>query len=503
MRRSGKKSNALRRFILWSVFIAFIAMLGAGAYGYAWFQRYLKSDAFRAQLATQLGRAAKAEATVESLTWSGPSVHVSGASLSPKGTQAWKSISAEGIQGTLDFGAARDGVWHVTQLSADTLRVGMRNAAEIPQNLPLEFEEPAVSSVPHWLRRWIPTRTQIDEVQVQTFELAPPTGEPGVAASGLTVVGNPANDTGAWHLRGRGGKLALPGLSEPLRITSLDARLDDKALVFHDALARWLGDSEVTARGDVPFDKGKTWNFNGSVSGLDVRHLLNADWNSRLSGMIEADYAASAAVLKAKVRWKNGIVQNLPALEQVATFTRVDRFRRIVLDVASADVERAGDVTRVSNLNLQSAGLIRVEGGFVIQAGEINGDLLVGVAPDTLTWIPGSQGHVFTERRSDAPGYVWTTVHISGPVGAPREDLTNRVLVAMGLAPLELAGMGVEILSGAVGGLGGNAAKGAAEATKGVIDTSGEVLKGTGGAAGKAVETGVDIIKGMVPILGK
>jgi hypothetical protein len=322
----------------------------------------------------------------------------------------------------------------------------------------------------------------------------------GVAATGITVSGKPANDTGAWHLRGQGGKLSLPGIKEPLRINSLNARLDDKAIVFHDALARWLGDSEVTARGDLPFDKSKAWDFNGSVAGLDLRHLLSADWSSRLGGMMEADYRAGPAVVKGNLRCKNGIVQNMPVLNQVATFTHVDRFRRIVLDVASADVERSADAIKVTNLNLQSAGLIRVEGGFVIQGGQINGDLLVGVAPDTLTWIPGSQGHVFTDRRNDAPGYVWTTVHNSGPVEAPREDLTNRVLVAMGLAPLDLAEKGVEILSGAAGGAGGTGAKGATDAAKGVINAGKDVINST---AGKAVETGVDIIKGVVPLLGK
>jgi hypothetical protein len=362
--------------------------------------------------------------------------------------------------------------------------------------MPLAFEEPAVSAVPGWLRRWVPTRTQIDEVQVQTFDYLPAAGEPGVAATGLNVTGRPANDTGAWHLRGEGGKLSLPPLSEPLRIINLNARLDPKALVFHDFSARWLGDSDVTARGDVPFDKTISWGFNGSVTGLDLRHLLSADLNSRVTGMLEGEFQASAALLKAKVRWKNGTVQNLPLLNQVATFTRVDRFRRIVLDTASADVERAGGVTKVSNLNLYAAGLIRVEGSLLIQNSEVNGDLLVGVAPDTLRWIPGSQTHVFTESRADAPGYVWTTVHISGPFGAVREDLTNRILIAMGLAPFDMAEKGVEILTGGAGGLGGNAAKG-------VLDSGKDVLKTTGGAAGKAVETGMDIIKGVVPILGK
>jgi hypothetical protein len=498
MRRSAKKRNTLGRFLLWSVLIAIIGIAALALYGYTWIQGYLKSDAFRAQLAMQLGRAANADATIDSLTWSGPDVHVTGATLTPKGAQAWKAISADGIQGTLDFGAARDGVWRMNRLSADTLRMDMRGLADMPKNLPLQFEEPVRSGVPQWLRRWMPTRTQIDEVQVQTFDLVPPPGQVGVAATGLSVVGNPANDTGAWHLRGQGGKLSIPGLSEPLRITRLNARLDDRALVFHDALGRWLGDSEVTARGDLPFDKTKPWNFTGSVMGLDLRQVLSADWMSRLSGVLEGDYVATAASLKARIRWKNGIVQNMSTLENVAKHTRVDRFRRIVLDVASADIERAGAITRVSNLNLQSAGLIRVEGGFVIQDGQINGDLLVGVAPDTLNWIPGSEGRVFTDRRNDAPGYVWTTVHISGPVSAPLEDLTYRVLVAMGLEEAGKALKLVEILTGTTG-VGGTAA----DAAKGVLDTGKDVIKGSGDAAGKAVETGLDILKGMVPLLGK
>ena len=122
MRRSAKKRNTLGRFLLWSVLIAIIGIAALALYGYTWIQGYLKSDAFRAQLAMQLGRAANADATIDTLTWSGPDVHVTGATLTPKGAQAWKAISADGIQGTLDFGAARDGVWRMNRLSADTLR---------------------------------------------------------------------------------------------------------------------------------------------------------------------------------------------------------------------------------------------------------------------------------------------------------------------------------------------------------------------------------------------
>lgn len=501
MRRSAKNRSSPGRFILWSALIVVVALLGAGLYGYVWIQGYLKSDAFRAQLAVQLGRAMQADATIDSLTWSGSSMNLPQASLVPKGTQSWKEIGADGIIASLDFSAARDGVWRVTRLSADTLRMDMRSTADIPKTPPVELEETASSSVPRWLRRWIPTRTQVDEVQVQTFEYSPPKGESGVAATGMTIVGKPANDTGAWSLRGEGGKVSLPRtalpprFNEPLRMTSVSARLDSKALVFHDASARWLGDSTVAARGDVPFDKADAWSFNGSIAGLDLRHLLDAEWNSRLSGKLEGDYEVNPALVKGKVRCKNGIVQNMLVLDTIADFTRTERFRRIVLDSCSGDVERAGGITRVSNINLQCSGLIRVEGGIVIEDDQINGELLVGVAPDTLQWIPGSQDHVFRETRADAPGYVWTTMHVYGPATAPKQDLTNRLLAAAGKAllidtPLGFAVKGMEIL-GKSGGVG-------AEAAKGVINTGSDVIKGTGNAAGKAVETGVDLIKGFI-----
>jgi hypothetical protein len=67
----------------------------------------------------------------------------------------------------------------------------------------------------------------------------------------------------------------------------------------------------------------------------------------------------------------------------------------------------------------------------------------------------------------------------------------------MGLAPLDVAEKGVEILSGVTGG---TAPQGTTEAAKGVIDAGKGVINGT---AGEAVKTGVDILKGVMPILGK
>jgi hypothetical protein len=183
-------------------------------------------------------------------------------------------------------------------------------------------------------------------------------------------------------------------------------------------------------------------------------------------------------------------VQNLPLLSRVAEFTRTDRFRRLVFDIATADVERDGKTTRVSNMVLQSNGLLRVEGGFTTDTVQMKGVFEVGVTADSLRWIPGSQSHVFTETRPGSPGLVWTTVHVSGPIDRPQEDLSNRLLAALGKSLLLDTPLG--IVDGAVdtgAGVGGK-----------VLENGVDIL---GEAPRKAVETGVDVLKSLVPGLGK
>ncbi|HSI63061.1 MAG TPA: hypothetical protein VLE43_08075 [Candidatus Saccharimonadia bacterium] len=509
MKRRKKKPSLILRILLWGFLLAVLTVGGAGVYGYVWIQRYIKSPAFQQMLAKQLGDAVKGDATLETLNWSGPNVYVSKAGVTPKGAQGWKLIEGEGVQATVDFQAARSGTWRVTRINMDRLRMDLRSVAEIPQELPSDTTlDTAPPSMPGWLKRWLPTRTQIDEITIGRFDLLPAGGTDGVSVKELQLTAKPATDPGAWMLRGSDGTLTLPGVKEPFRVSSTSARLDTRSLALNDCVAKWLGDSEVTARGDLPFEKDKTWKFSGHVSNLDLKHVLGQEWLTKLSGVLGGDYEATPTTVKAKLEVKNGIVQSMPLLDRVADFTRTERFRRVVLDQATADIERTGETTYIRNLVLQSNGLVRVQGDVTLQGRAIQGRLMVGVLPDSLRWIPGSHTNVFTETNTAGPpGFVWTYVNLSGSLDSIREDLSNRLLIAMGKAaldvPLDLAGRSLEML-------GENAPIAPAAVkviTNEVMKTGTDVLQGTGGDAGKtvekAVETGVDVLKGVVPIFGK
>ncbi len=494
MKKSSRKNTLLGRVLLWGSLVIVLSLSGVALFGYVWVNRYLKSDAFRDMIVRQLGKATNSDVSVENFSWSGDNVYLAKSTFNPEKIQGWKRIEAEGIQSSVDWSDARKGLVRVPIISMDWLRVNLSSVNEPPPNVSLDIDaSPSAVSIPSWLKGWIPNRTEIGKIEVQSFELTPAKDNPFITVTGMRLTGNPATDDGAWVLRGESGEIKFASQEKPFRITNINTRMDARSLAVNDAVARWLGDSEITARGDLPFEKGKSWSFSGRISNLDLSHVLSKDWQGRLSGVLEGDYEINAVTLKSKIRVKNGIAQNMALLDRVADFTRTDRFRRIVLDEATADIERKGDAIIVTNLVLQSNGLVRTEGSFTMKGNLIEGTFFVGVSPETLRWIPGAQGRVFTEQRvGSPPGFIWTTVRVTGDINKPSEDLSNRLLAAAGKAllldtPLGAAQTGLDVLGGT--GAPVNGAKG--------------VIQGTGEAAGKAVETGVDLLKGFVPIFGK
>lgn len=510
MSRRSHRPSPIKQFILWSLLACVLIVTALGLYGYFWVQSYLRSDAIRVMLEARLGQLAQGEAKLTSLEWSGPAAYISTASLTPGQPTGWRKVEAEGVQSQVDWSGIREGVWRVPVVAMDWLKLeltpppgpAVQGATPVVVTAPVqavaEAQAPvAPPSAPAWLQGWIPQRTDVQKVEVASLEVGPPKGAIGTRLREAKVVAKPAVDAGAWALEGRGGKLLLPGWKEELNLQVVNARLDSRALTINHGASRWLGDSEITARGELPFQAGRPWKFSGAVTHLELRHVLPPAWQNKLHGVLEADYEVEPGVLSAKVTVKNGVVENLPLLTRIADFTRTDRFRRVALEQAKGDVTRRGADLEIRKLVLQSSGLLRIEGELAIKGNDLNGILQVGVSTDALRWMPGAQTQVFTESRSSGPpGFAWTEVRLTGTLDSPREDLSNRLLAAMGkeliAAPLGMAEKGIEVL----GTAGGEPGKGAAEVGK-------EVLKTTEDAAGKVMESGADLLKGVVPLFGK
>jgi hypothetical protein len=111
-------------------------------------------------------------------------------------------------------------------------------------------------------------------------------------------------------------------------------------------------------------------------------------------------------------------------LHQLAKFGGVSDVR---LDSIATDIRYQERSTQFSNFHASYQDQIRVEGSGSIGPDHVDCNLLVGLSPKILGWIPGAEERVFTDEKD---GLRWTTVRISGTPDQPKEDLTKRLVSA-------------------------------------------------------------------------
>ncbi|MES2598687.1 MAG: hypothetical protein V4662_25360 [Verrucomicrobiota bacterium] len=512
--RSRRRSRQIPRWLLLLLGLGgvmIVLVLMAPMLVMNWVRSYVQKEVFRGKMEQFLGTQMKGSVTLGPLRWTGDEVTTS--MLEATTVTGWKA-EVSGLHVGLDWQAFRNRQWRIVETSADTLElsfkapeVGLPGVVVPPPTEPVLTSETQSSSIPEWIRAYLPNTTEIDGVRFDALSLTYPGGW-RLGESKLRVA---AWQQGEQSVQAtvEGGILEtpvqLPVQLHPMKfnLSRASARLSREDLHLTSATLSWIGDSEITARGHVrPQDK--TWELNTHLSAIPLREVLSQDWKLRLTGLVEGDLNITGGQgkdpkVEGDVQLKNAVLTALPVLDKLASYTRVDRFKRLVLDIATAHVIGSGESRQFEKIVLQSNGLLRIEGNLAILSGKIDGSFMIGVTPETLRWIPGAQQHVFTSTNPTAPaGMLWTPLHISGTIDAPREDLTERLMGGAGKAllnaPAEVVGRAGEALLSPV--VGEDLAKKPGEVLKGATKT----LTSPGDAAKKAseaAEKGIDLLKGL------
>ncbi len=234
-----------------------------------------------------------------------------------------------------------------------------------------------------------------------------------------------------WAIDGKGGHLLvskLPGLN----VVSFRSRTQGDTFFLTNGEFRLGETGKISASGEF----GDNSRLLVEWSQVDVDRFLQEPWRSRLSGLVAGTAAIEwppSGIADGKAignfRLTDGIAENIEMLEQVATFTGAPQFRRMPLQEFSGNYEWTRSLLKITNLVAESKGLLRLEGACTItEGGALSGSLRVGVAPQTLQWLPGSRERVFTVAQN---GYVWTDVRIGGSLQSPQEDLSSRLAAAV------------------------------------------------------------------------
>ena len=247
---------------------------------------------------------------------------------------------------------------------------------------------------------------------------------------------------------------------------------NEPTFYLQELVARQDG-GEIVVSGEMrPQDKA---DMQFVVKSVNVAPFLPDDWRARLHGRLAGDVRAvfstrdgdsAPAQISGKLRLEGGHIEALPVLAKLAEFTKTEQFRRMRLDELSGEFFTQPKGVSVSKFVLESKQLLVVRGAFTIIDDQVEGSFDVGITPGPLQWLPGSQEKVFTVNRD---GYAWTTMRVTGPTSAVKEDLTSRLVAAAESAAIQKVT---------------DTAKGVLETgVKGTVDTAVDAAKkGVGGA---------------------
>jgi len=432
------------RRLFWIVPLILFVVVVVGLIGVSLaVKNFLHGEEFREQVTRRTSEAMKVEGDFAPFDWNGSSVYSESFSADGKKGSLWQSFEARRLRADFDWRSIFDGAWRMEELS-----IGSVEAVMQPQSGPPSFgptaepseakgeEKPSGSSLPSW----VPQRFELGQVVIDEATLLVPSEAGKVLMERVAVVVEPEG-TG-WKMKASGGTLDVPGFDR-MDLVEANARSNDGDFFLSGAEFRLGEEGAVTASGEF---SRKTGQLHIDWTQVPISVLLEEPWKSRLSGIThgKALWSQETQGVTGSFEIQDAQVQDLPLQQQLANFSGQPKFERLPIQVVKGDFASQGGAVAIRNFVAESRGLMRVEGAYAVTPSkELQGDLQVGVTPQTLQWIPGSQEKVFTESRD---GYLWTNVKLSGTVDRPKEDLTPRLARAAGEAVIET---GAEILESA------------------------------------------------------
>lgn len=419
------------------VLVLLVAFIG----GYLWLRSYLHSENFRQFLAAQAGIPLRATASFTPFRWDG--LQLSTEAFESNNGPVVTHIRADGLQTEIGLGGVSRGFWELKAPTVNRLIVEVDATA---QRNPISAD-PAVTpwhpAAPptrqRWLSSWVPQKLEIEALTISEAAITVKLPSGPLRAHGQKWRVEPGAAAGAYRMEARGGRLSGPWpLLQDAKVDHIVLQTRPGWLYLTDAGLAVGQHARLTLSGEVGLDDG-SYGFEGSVKELKAEEVLPVDWRKRILGDLEGKFAvrngADGAVTRGELELKNGILTALPLLDRLAAYADVERFRTLNLRTAKLKFVREGSQLTLTDIEIGSEGLVRLEGRMVVKGEALDGNFRLGITPGTLARIPGAETKVFLPGER---GLLWTDLRITGTIDVPQEDLTERLIMAAGERMFEL-----------------------------------------------------------------
>jgi hypothetical protein len=399
--------------------------------GYALIRGYLHSDAFRKFLSIEASEMARVTGEFAPFRWEGLAVDTD--SFEATGSGPVTALRADGLHTEIGLGGVTRGVWEVRGSNLRRLEISL-DSRKRPVEAPPEVVKQAKAVKKASRQGWFPSEAELQGIDVRELVVRMILDQGLVVASGMRVHAEPAGAKGAYRADIDGGTLRLPfEFITELRLDRARLRYQDGRVFLTEATLGAWENGRIHGTGEWE-TKSRRFSMEGEVTGLKCEDLLGADWSKRLTGGLDSTFTSNNhngfSEASGKLTLQNGVLTALPMLDALAAYADTRRFRVLALNEAHTGWQWNKNELLLKNLVLSSEGLVRLEGSLAIRGQELDGNFRLGLAPGTLSTIPGAETDVFVAGER---GLLWTTLRITGTRDHPKEDLTDRLIAAAGM----------------------------------------------------------------------
>lgn len=434
-RRSRKRVGAGETRWLGKAAVALLVLgvIGFGV-GYGLIRNYLHSDAFRKFLSAEASEMAGVKGEFALFRWEGLAVDTASFEATSDGPVT--ALRADDLHTEIGLGGLTRGVWEVRGSSLRRLDISVdtrKRAAEPPPVVAQSAPQPKKEK--SGIRTgWFPSEAELQGIDVRDVTAKIILDQGLLVASSLSVQAEKVGANDAYRADIKGGTLRLPSSLVPeIRLERAQLRYQDKQVFLTDATVTAWSNARLQGSGEWDM-QSRQYSLEGDASGIKCEDLLNADWSKRLTGDATSTFSthnhAGFPQASGKLTLHNAVLTALPMLDALAAYADTRRFRVLALNEAHTGWQWKKGEFSLQNLVISGEGLVRLEGSIVIRGKELDGKFRLGLAPGTLSTIPGAETDVFLAGER---GLLWTPLHITGTLDDPKEDLTDRLIAAAGL----------------------------------------------------------------------
>jgi len=414
-----------RKLLIYVAAIAIFFVIAAGG-GVALFfspvlTHYVESDAFRRSMENETAKGLHFPSGQYSrIRRTGALTAQSEGFQATNGQKAMKSIDARGITARFNPCGVFVRQWRLSHVHVRSGDVEIQ----------IYEHKPEPVSLKPWFAIFLPNRVLLKRIESEhsnvTWRFR---GErAGFFGTALLITPNGPD----FEYRASGGTLKM-ALVPDLYLRGGHLLITKTLLTVYDVdlAPNPHSDGSIRAHGKAGIGEDKSVDLKATFDQLPIGGWLPAKWKDYFNGSAfgEVHWTGENPKLEssageAALRVRNGRIDNLPMLQKLAELARKKSFEHLELNDCSLSFTWRYPKIDITDIAIEEKGKFRIEGAISVERRLLRGAVNLGLTRQYLDWLPNPE-EVFNRQRS---GYLWTTVHLSGTIDEPKQDLSPRII---------------------------------------------------------------------------